>query len=194
LIVRRQMITIRDATEDDLPAIIDIYNQSIPAGRATADTKPISVAERTEWFRKFDPAQRPIWVAEESGRVIGCVYLSWFYGGRPAYEKTAEISTYIASDHQGKGLGTLLKKRMIDACPRFDVETLISMYFDHNGNEETEQQVRFRSCRTSSRDCRCLREEAGFDDFNPSNKARRSKPWTERATGRRYQYVNPRLR
>jgi hypothetical protein len=84
---------IRDATEDDLPAIIDIYNQSIPAGRATADTKPISVADRMEWFRKFDSARRPIWVAEESGRVIGCVYLSSFYGGRPAYDKTAEIST-----------------------------------------------------------------------------------------------------
>jgi phosphinothricin acetyltransferase len=128
----KTMYTIRDATEADLPAIVEIYNQSIPAGRSTADTRPISVEERVEWFRKFDPNKRPIWVAEYEGRVVGCVYLTSFYAGRPAYDKTAEISTYIATEHQGKRLGTLLKQRIIDACPRLGVENLISMYFDHN--------------------------------------------------------------
>lgn len=126
------MFPLRDATEADLPAIIAIYNASIPGGWSTADTTPITVEERVEWFRKFDPARRPIWVAEDAGRVIACVYLSWFYGGRPAYAKTAEISTYIAPDYQGRGLGTFLKQRMIDACPRLGVENLVSMYFDHN--------------------------------------------------------------
>ena len=126
------MITVRDATENDLPAIIDIYNESIPAGRATADTEPITVAERLDWFKKFDPKKRPIWVAMDRGQIVGCVYLSWFYGGRPAYAKTAEISTYIASSHQGKGIGSMLKERMIEACPRLGVENLLSMYFDHN--------------------------------------------------------------
>jgi L-amino acid N-acyltransferase YncA len=126
------MIITRDAIESDLPAIVEIYNQSIPAGRSTADIRPISVAERIEWFRKFDPTKRPIWVAEEDGKVIGCVYLSWFYGGRPAYDKTAEISTYLANEHQGKGIGSMLKQKMIETCPRLGVENLISMYFDHN--------------------------------------------------------------
>ncbi len=129
---KSNMITTRDANESDLPAIIEIYNQSIPAGRSTADTAPISVSDRIEWFRKFDPTKRPIWVAEEDGRVIGCVYLSWFYAGRPAYNKTAEISTYLANDYQGKGIGTMLKQKMIEACPRLGVENLVSMYFDHN--------------------------------------------------------------
>ena len=77
-------LRIRDATEADLPAIVDIYNQSIPAGWSTADTQPITVADRVEWFRKFDPARRPIWVAEVDGRVVATAYLSSFYGGRPA--------------------------------------------------------------------------------------------------------------
>lgn len=125
-------MTIRDATLNDLPAIVDIYNESIPSGRATADTRPISVEERVDWFHRFDPDKRPIWIAEEEGEIVGCIYLSWFYEGRPAYDKTAEISTYIRAAHQGKGLGTVLKQKMIEACPRLCVENLISMYFDHN--------------------------------------------------------------
>jgi len=68
---------------------------------------------------------------------VGCVYLSWFYHARPAYDKTAEISTYIATEYQRRGLGTLLKKKMVEACPRLGIENVISMYFDHN--EATER-------------------------------------------------------
>lgn len=125
-------ITLRDATERDLPAIIGIYNESVPTGRATADTRPISVEDRVEWFRAFDPAKRPIWVAEEEGRVVGCIYLTSFYGGRPAYQKTAEVSFYIASAHQRKGIGTMMVTKMIDACPSLGVTTLLAMHFDHN--------------------------------------------------------------
>src|SRR3954449_4018894 len=71
----------RDATEADLRAIVDIYNQSIPAGWSTADTKPVTVPDRLEWFRKFDPAKRPIWAAEADGSVVAVAYLSSFYGG-----------------------------------------------------------------------------------------------------------------
>ena len=64
--------------------------------------------------------------------MVGCVYLTSFYGGRPAYDRTAEISIYIAPEQQRQGLGTLLVQHMIEACPRLGVDTLISMYFDHN--------------------------------------------------------------
>jgi L-amino acid N-acyltransferase YncA len=123
---------IRHATEADLPAIVDIYNQSIPAGWSTADTQPITVADRVEWFRKFDPARRPIWVAEADGQVIATTYLSPFYGGRPAYDATAEISIYIATALHRRGLGRRLKQWVIEQCPRLGVTTLLSMHFDHN--------------------------------------------------------------
>ncbi|MGC6567416.1 MAG: GNAT family N-acetyltransferase, partial [Akkermansiaceae bacterium] len=67
---------IRDATEADLPAIVAIYNESIPGGTSTADLKPITVEERQGWFSRFDPTRRPIWVAvDEDGTIMGCVYL-----------------------------------------------------------------------------------------------------------------------
>ncbi|MFT6863290.1 MAG: L-amino acid N-acyltransferase YncA [Akkermansiaceae bacterium] len=125
-------MTIRDAFETDLPALVAIYNESIPSGKATADLTPVTVPSRVAWFQEFHPDRRPCWVAEEEGRVVGCVYLRSFYAGRPAYDKTAEISTYISASHQGRGLGTLLKKKMIAECPRLGVENLLSFYFDHN--------------------------------------------------------------
>jgi L-amino acid N-acyltransferase YncA len=125
-------LLIRHATEADLPAIVEIYNQSIPGGWSTADTKPITVADRIQWFRKFDPARRPIWVADVDGSVVAVTYLSSFYGGRPAYDATAEISVYIASAHQRKGLGRQLKQWVIGQCPRLGISTLLSMHFDHN--------------------------------------------------------------
>ena len=123
---------IRDAIEADLPAIVAIYNESIPGGKATADLVPVTLEERKNWFRDFDPARRPCWVAEAEGKVVACVYLRSFYAGRQAYNKTAEISTYITTSHQGQGLGTRLKKKMIAECPRLGVENLLSFYFDHN--------------------------------------------------------------
>ena len=126
------MITVRDALEADLPAIIDIYNQSIPSGLSTADIHPISVEERRPWFRQFSPKKRPIWVAERAGEIVGCIYITSFYGGRPAYDKTAEVSLYLAPKAQGQGLGTDLMQRMINACPQLGVTTLIGMHFDHN--------------------------------------------------------------
>ena len=125
-------LTIREASTADLPAIVDIYNQSIPGGWSTADTQPIQVEDRVEWFRKFDPEKRPIWVAEVNGVVVATTYLSSFYAGRPAYDATAEVSVYIAADHQRQGIGRRLKQWVIEQCPRLGVTTLISMHFDHN--------------------------------------------------------------
>ena len=48
-------MVIRDATKDDLPAIVAIYNEAIPEGRATADLEPIMVESRHTWFRSLTP-------------------------------------------------------------------------------------------------------------------------------------------
>jgi phosphinothricin acetyltransferase len=125
-------LRIRDATEADLPAIVDIYNQSIPGGWSTADTNPITVSDRVDWFRKFNPTKRPIWVAELEGQVVATAYLSSFYGGRPAYDATAEVSQYIATAYHRQGIGRRLKQWVIEQCPRLGVTTLLSMHFDHN--------------------------------------------------------------
>jgi len=125
-------IQVRDATEADLPEIVDIYNLSIPGGWSTADTSPIAVSDRVEWFRKFSPGKRPLWVAEVDEQVVAWIGLSSFYAGRPAYDATAEVSLYVATAFHRRGIGRILKQQMIEYCPKFGVTTLLSMHFDHN--------------------------------------------------------------
>lgn len=124
-------MNIRDATEADLPAIVAIYNASIPSRTATADLEPIAVESRRGWFAQFG-GSRPLWVLEIEDEIAAWISLSSFYGGRPAYDATAEVSIYIAPQHQRKGYGTMLIQRMIEHCPQLGVTTLLAMYFDHN--------------------------------------------------------------
>lgn len=129
---------VRDAVDADLPRIVEIYNESIPGGWSTADTRPVTVESRLEWFAERDPNRRPIWVAESetdgsgSNIVVGWISLTSFYRGRPAYDATAEISVYIAAAWQRQGIGRRLKEAMIARCPALGVTTLVSMHFDHN--------------------------------------------------------------
>jgi L-amino acid N-acyltransferase YncA len=66
----------RDAVVADLPAIVEIYNSTIPSRVVSADTEPVSVGQRLGWFEEHEPSRRPIWVVEEEGEVIGWLSLS----------------------------------------------------------------------------------------------------------------------
>ena len=97
---------IRHARGPDLPAIVAIYNASIPGRMATADTSPVTVQQREGWFREFDPAHRPLWVFCDGagGDPRAWLSLRSFYG-RPAYRATVEVAVYTAPEAQRQGLG-----------------------------------------------------------------------------------------
>jgi L-amino acid N-acyltransferase YncA len=123
---------IRHATGADLPAIVAIYNASIPGRLATADTAAVTIDERREWFAAFDPARRPIWVAEAGGRVSGWLGLRSFYG-RPAYHRTVEVAVYVDPDLQRRGIARALLAHALGAAPGLGIATLLAFVFGHNG-------------------------------------------------------------
>lgn len=124
-------MTIRDATEADLPAIVAIYNASVPGRTATADTEPVSTESRRNWFRDHDPEKHPLWVAVDDEAVVGWLSFQAFYG-RPAYHTTAEISVYVTPALQRKGIGRELLARAIERARRLGVKTLLGFIFGHN--------------------------------------------------------------
>jgi L-amino acid N-acyltransferase YncA len=123
---------LRAALPGDLPAIVEIYNRTIPSRMATADTEPVSVASRENWFNAHNPENRPLWVAETPDGTV-CAWLSFnSYYGRPAYHPTAEISLYVAESHRRQGLGRWLLSEAVDRAPRHGIKTLLGFIWAHN--------------------------------------------------------------
>jgi phosphinothricin acetyltransferase len=123
---------LRDATREDLPGIVEIYNSTVPTRASTADTEPIPVEARSAWFGEHEPSRRPIWVMENEGEVAGWLSLSDFYDGRPAYHATAEIGVYVGQDHRRKGVGRRLVEEAVRRAPELGLRTLTAGAFAHN--------------------------------------------------------------
>ncbi len=123
--------TFRDATIEDLPEIVNIYNSTIASRMVTADTEPVSIDDRMEWFHQHTPSKRPLLVVEDQGQICGWISFQSFYG-RPAYDSTAELSIYLHEDYRGKGLGKTTLQHAIDACKELNINTLLGFIFAHN--------------------------------------------------------------
>ena len=121
----------RIATRDDLPRIVEIYNESIPLRIATADTRPLDVADRVAWFERHEPGSRPIYVEEVDGVVAGWLGFSDFVA-RPGYARTVQLSLYVTPSHQARGIGTKLLAGALDEAPGRGIRRIIGLVFAHN--------------------------------------------------------------
>ncbi|GED94608.1 phosphinothricin N-acetyltransferase [Lentilactobacillus buchneri subsp. silagei] len=119
------------ATHDELPRIVEIYNEIIPSRLATADLEPVSVASRENWFAEFNHETRPLWVMKVDDQIAGWVGLESFYG-RPAYQKTAEISIYIDANYRHQGLGQQAIDFVSGELERLGLDALVAFIFSHN--------------------------------------------------------------
>lgn len=130
-----QGIVVRDATLDDLPQILEIYNSTIASREVTADLEPVSIDERRGWFDEHSPAHRPLWVLESTEAlrtsIVGWMSFSNFHH-RSAYRYTVELGIYLASHARGRGLGSKLLRRAIDFAPEIEAKTLVGLIFGHN--------------------------------------------------------------
>lgn len=106
------MIAIRPATEDDLPAILAIYNDAVLNTTAIWNDTPVDLANRRAWFDARRAQSYPVLVAVSEGEVAG--YAS--YGDfRPfeGYRFTVEHSVYVAASARRRGIATGLLEALI---------------------------------------------------------------------------------
>ena len=121
----------RIARREDLPQIVDIYNSTIPSRVVTADTEPVSVESRFRWFDEHSADFRPLWIVEMDGHIAGWLSFSSFYG-RPAYNKTSEVSVYVHEAHRKQGLGSYFLAEALAYAPALKLDTLLGFIFGHN--------------------------------------------------------------
>jgi phosphinothricin acetyltransferase len=102
---------IRDATEDDLPGILAIYNRIIATSNAVYTETPTTLEDRRGWFAARRADNFPVLVADDAG-IIGFASFGWFRPW-PGYALTVEHSVYVHEAAHGRGVGTALVERLI---------------------------------------------------------------------------------
>ena len=99
---------------------------------ATADTAPVTVAQREPWFREFDAAHRPLWVScDARDEPLAWLSMRSFYG-RPAYHATVEVAVYTAPAARRRGLGRELLEHAKSQANLLGIRTLLAFIFGHN--------------------------------------------------------------
>jgi phosphinothricin acetyltransferase len=101
-------------TEDDLPVIVGILNYTAANSIAQFDTRPVSVAERRDWFGQFS-ASGPyrLLVARRGEQVLGYA-CSQRYRDHEAFRATVEVSIALDVSSRGQGVGTALYRALFD--------------------------------------------------------------------------------
>ncbi len=109
----------RQATDDDVAVVTDVYNEAVIEGGSTTDLTPVGYGERKAWLdRHRDPYAVFIITADDGQGVrrdIGFASISVFYD-RPGYDGVCSLAYYIAKDARGAGAGSFTMRTLLDEC------------------------------------------------------------------------------
>lgn len=119
------MITIRHATEDDLPAILEIYNDVILHTTAVYDYEPHTLEMRRQWFITKKEQGFPVFVAADDEKLVGLSSIGPFRAWA-AYKYSVENSVYVSADSRGRGIGKLLIPPLIVVARELGLHTIIA--------------------------------------------------------------------
>jgi phosphinothricin acetyltransferase len=116
---------LRDATEDDVPEILAIYNEVIANSTAIYAEKPLSLADRVAWFRARQEQNYPVLVASDGTGILGFATLGDFRAW-PCYLHTVEHSLHVRADRRGCGIGRALLEAIISRAEGLGKHVLIA--------------------------------------------------------------------
>ncbi len=122
--------SIRDATEQDLPDIREIYNHYVANSTVTFDEEPQSLRELRSKFRHNAKLGYPWLVAvSPSGQILGYANASpWKQ--KAAYRFTVENSIYLRAASTGKGLGKALMGEFLRRAKEAGIKEVIAVIAD----------------------------------------------------------------
>jgi phosphinothricin acetyltransferase len=122
-------MTIRDATDADLPDIQAIYAHHVLHGTGTFEDEPPPLEEITVRYRNVVDRGYVWLVAADATGVLGYGYYAPFRE-RSAYRFTVEDSIYVREDVRGQGVGKALVGRLIDLATLMGLRQMIAVIGD----------------------------------------------------------------
>ncbi len=103
---------IRDASFDDLPGILAIYNDVIAGSTAVFADEPVPLEERRAWLEARQARGYPVLVAVEGDEVVGFASFVDFRAW-PGYRHTVEHSVHVREGRRGGGVGRRLLEALV---------------------------------------------------------------------------------
>jgi GNAT superfamily N-acetyltransferase len=103
-------VLIRQATDDDWPAIYPIFAEVVAAGQTYAFPENLSAREATGWWMQ-PPPDRTV-IAVEDDAVLGTAKMGPNRPGRGSHIATA--SFMVAAAARGRGVGRALGEHVVD--------------------------------------------------------------------------------
>jgi len=124
---------IRQATEKDLEAILEIVNYNILNTTSIYDYEPRTLTQQKVIFDDKVKSHFPLIVVEVDNEIGGFGTYGTFRF-KEGYKFTVEHSVYVALNHQGKGLGKLLLSELITLAKKQKRHTMIAVIDAENQN------------------------------------------------------------
>jgi len=113
---------IRPATNDDVKAIVGIYNWAVNQTFATIDSEPLSTEEAADWWETHGRRSKLIVATDDHG-VIGWARLfPWKQRGIDVVEDLV----YVDPVHHGQGIGRALLAELIAQAQDLGYKTIVA--------------------------------------------------------------------
>ena len=103
---------IREAVPEDIDGILAIYNDEVQNGIATFATEPMSREDGLRWLGEHEGGNRCVYVGVSEEKIVGYAALSRF-SWRGGYDRTAELSVYVAKPFRGQGAARRLMETLL---------------------------------------------------------------------------------
>ncbi|KAL0080363.1 acyl-CoA N-acyltransferase [Phycomyces blakesleeanus] len=124
---------IREATKEDLPEILEIFNERIRNSTSLFIYDPVPLEDREAWFNDAKKNGYPVIVAVEKSTNKAIAYASYgAFRAKIAYILTTEISLYIHLDHHRRGLGRVMLNEMIRIAKEMGLRSVIASITSEN--------------------------------------------------------------
>jgi L-amino acid N-acyltransferase YncA len=116
---------IRLATKEDLPAILEIYNDAILNTTAVYTYEAQTLENRVQWFDTKTANGEPIFVYELDNKAVGFATYGSFRDW-PAYQYTIEHSIYVDKNYRGNGIAQKLLTELLTDVKAKGYKTIVA--------------------------------------------------------------------